>query len=866
MSLTWDKILYILFLLIVVFLNSTAQLIISVKDLKTGEEIPNVSIIIKYNQKIQAQYDYAYTNQDGNCIFNVPKKIAGDSILITVSHLNYQSESTVIHKARKKLIIYLNRKHTTLDEIVVESTYNRLDTVSIKFDTTVVKLSNKVIDFLNNDPRFSINGNRLTYKGKVISTVLIDDKNLTGDNYMNFLEIADIRTFQNADVIKNYHESKIDIGFKKPSIALRLNTKEEHSKRFVGELIGSVSQKRINEVGLSAYNSGENVLVFADINSNTFQQRVLREIDNITVHNHSLSLFPTIYNTFIPTAPIQASQYPVNSRINGTLLQLTFPLGVNFINRVELSYEAYSQHQENSSTTFIMLPESHYSYNSLTQYFLKSKLIGGEWQSHYQTNKQDLMLLIKLNVPHYQFYKNTENNGAIMDETLDSLSSEYGLKFDSYLSYSFLLNKNIQVELITRINTLRKMESYFNNNARNYITFGVKGNVNNILRVNDKSIQQKGIIRFSGEHVITELYNIFEYSNNKKDLNRLIKESPYFYDRSSFSSIAYRVKLGIRNKVNGLRNFRYGISPNIGIAKISLNSNEWKGLIADSKIKGELDLTRILQLSGEVNYYRNVLSRDHFLPRKFINSSYTFLKKAEEVPLEEYIGANISLKRLTYFKLLSFILRLGYKHNFNALTYAIEKDTLVSYRQYLMLPKNDFYGMFFAKFKLFTLPLSLYGDYKFHNSISNSVLNKVRLKTRIHYDNYKIGLELIKGLIKLDYSVSYSTSLYKSNNNIFTRSSSFNHKLSFNFMSSNEKFESRIDGELYRFSSTDTHFLVLSLEADYKFNKLISCGIYAYNILNDKFFEIFSNSVFTEYRFKYRILPRQIGVNFKWNF
>jgi hypothetical protein len=261
-----------------------------------GEAIPNVIVFAKQGAIIKA---YSTTNASGLFILNLETK---QNYTLELSCIGYDklllNFTSGLEAVQKKII--LKQKFTAEDTVRViakRGVYERGDTIFYNTDVYKKNNENNLKDLLKNMPGIMVTpSGKIIADGEMVSKLLIDGKDLTGENYEKIVNNLSPHNIDQLQVLKKYKdpyelsnsatgntEVALNITFKnkriipsaKISASLGLPVKYyEHKADFLvlTTPITSINFINLNSVGNTAQLINSPNSLFGNVNTDLFKK------------------------------------------------------------------------------------------------------------------------------------------------------------------------------------------------------------------------------------------------------------------------------------------------------------------------------------------------------------------------------------------------------------------------------------------------------------------------------------------------------------------------------------------------------------------------------------------------------------------
>jgi hypothetical protein len=239
-------------------------------------------LVLATIQLVQNGSTIRYTSSGKNGEFVISADgLTGEKFTIRVSHISHQTDSVIINKAAgyQPLIITLFGKKEALREVIIQS---KTAAARVSGDTLIYNLKafttgneEKLKDILKKLPGIEINEEgKITSQGKVINSLLINGKEMFGDNHQIATENINAAMVGGIDLLGNYETfgavKEIEGSNK---TALNVKIKKEYLGKITGnaELLGAYDERYKLHSNLFKFTTKLNVSAIADLNNTGYQ-------------------------------------------------------------------------------------------------------------------------------------------------------------------------------------------------------------------------------------------------------------------------------------------------------------------------------------------------------------------------------------------------------------------------------------------------------------------------------------------------------------------------------------------------------------------------------------------------------------------
>lgn len=196
---------------------------------------------------------YAYFNTGDKNTFSTSVRLKkGDTVLITISHLGYTSDSIYLlakENSKIKVPVTLYKKRTDLKGVTIKAPayWSRGDTTFYRIDAFKEGEEKKLKDILTKVPGFEINtSGQLLYKRMPVNKIMIDGEEIFADKMELLLNNFPIHVIETIQAIEHQNENKLLKGLaheEKIFVNIGLN-KEKHQLAFGDGEVGIGSNNR----------------------------------------------------------------------------------------------------------------------------------------------------------------------------------------------------------------------------------------------------------------------------------------------------------------------------------------------------------------------------------------------------------------------------------------------------------------------------------------------------------------------------------------------------------------------------------------------------------------------------------------------
>ena len=846
---------------------------IEVKVLDTISMTPVEAVLITYSftENNKKSTKYFHTNEHGMGLMLLPKAFSGQ-VQVSCSHLSYVQKSVTKNIADisdSKWTILIDQRLKELDEVVIKSYRLGIhDTVHVKFDTSLLAGTNNIIEQLKNDKRFIVNSNDILFKGNTITKVIVDDVDVTGDNYIGLVEQAKIKTFESMDVIQNYHENSLNQGFEKPETAIRLNTRDRRKYSTSLSIEGEVSQIRINEAKLSNYIIGPKAKFFNSVSYGQNSNRLFRpyNYDNNSGNIEKLKTYrvnidrPSIN---IPMDNIHKTEVLVNAGI---------PITKNILNRTSLNLLNQTDFQANELSASLSLSGDYYKYNQHDSIETATNYYFIENETKFNKNKTFVNLTGHLLIPADNYSSLQSIRGAIEETKKDEFRMNQSTKTDLSLVIANLITDKLLLEYQSNARFVNFNESYINISERALEVFNSNGPITDWIKTQsfywDNFATLK--IKLRKKNTLKLKFGILN-ENRIQDLNRKIAFA--ISDSISKSSghlrhtdIYFSLPIG---NTNLSKTLRYEFLPKINYVnyfyKNAISTIESDELLYDLSAKIILQPNSRLKLTAAASKIKQLISSDDFKPFGYNDGSFLIFQTIIGKPIESFLRYYLDFGILNKPKSLDFNLKVKHEYYFDKKGLITQRGVAqgTSNLSFFSGQRTESEGKITYNFESNRFKINLYSKIQYFNKSFS--LNEEQINSKALSNLRMVNLDFRTRHFTFIYSFSFFNLNNKLSNGSTFTNRQFNNKMIVRHITNDKKWNTSITCENINWSETNRQFTSINFFVDYGFTKALHFGLFGYNLLGNKSVNLVSNFEYGQNIFSYKIVPMQIGIHFKWD-
>lgn len=842
-------------------------------------DIENAGVVLHYPDSGSLRTSFDLTDEKGKASVLIPRLRDNDSIQISVNHINYHHLDTVFlyrNLDNRVMIIPLIPKFHEITPIVIESTYlSEYDTIHIPVDSTEAVRFDRLTELLEKDNRFKLEDSYITFNNKPIRRILIDQMDITGSNYINFLYQLSASDFESMDVIQFYFENPLDQYFNRPDIALRLNTVKDGKVKKSLSLDASISQQRLNELRAQTYFFTPNYKGFLNVARHITQASTYNP--SPFAHNeynrellqdrfeqaYSVNLFPPRDLPF---------EYYNNRKTIEMIYHSGFTIGKHGKNRLVYNPTGIRDQLIAYQGTLLYLQDSVFSYNSSAKnqvHQVKHRI-----ENEYKYFKENTFInwLIKGSIPSENSSRSENYAGDIVEHKNERIALDRSYAFQSQFTWGQALSNKLQIQLTFDASLLDYDEEFQSDNQRNRLLFKtnepILDELNSKLWTVDNAVGVK--TRVGNHSLFFKLRH--DYYRSNQQVYRTPQTSPNAlldFQESSVVQNGFGVQMNF-DKIRGGGRFHFDAESMIKFSIYQMEIQE------DLPHYGPEFLYRFMSsMNYEISQkytmgLKLTWNKDWILPHRirpvgYNDGSYLLFGGPVEKPIESQVGIEFNLSKESAYDHFSFQLKGNYVDYLSKESFGIQRGLLVGRRVLLFNPGKEgrWNGNF--KYKIFEVPLQISLIQNYFQIRNSYILNESRYDHKFQIINHELELDSRWWSYGITGSFGYGLDIRKSISGHKFINRSWKGKLGLLYISQSEKIHAEVNFELSQYGQKHELFQGLGAKFDFFMVKNFNLGLYAINLFNQKDFEYRSDAEYAQYFTRYTLVPFQIGIRTHWD-
>ena len=854
------------------------QIYFRILNSHTSSGVYDASILVTVPVAGEMHTFFDITDAAGKASIVLPMLENTDSVWTSVNHINFHKVDTFFTRRNLlegEITIRLIERSYEIEPILVETAeINPFDTIHITLDSTELLKSNKLTELLENDSRFKFENNYLTFKNKPILRIFIDQIDISGGNYINFLNQLAATDFESMEVIQFFYENPLDQYFNRPEVALRLNTRKNGKFKKTLSFDVSASQRRLNEVRVQSYLLTHNYKAYINTARHITGTSTYKPVPfsgNEYNRTNGLDDYDKIYSGKWPTPSDLPFEYYNNQRRTELLYQSGFSTGRYGKNRIAYNPAGIRGIQSISQGSKLNLVDSVYAYRVSKDYQIQNLEHRLENEFKYFKNNTYINWILKGTLPNGNFDQSEKYTGDIFEQKYDRFAQNKSHKLQSLVTVARAINPKHQFQFISDIGILNYHEDYQSHNQRNKIYFESDGQISDQIN--------SGI--FKADHSLTlktrtssfrySLSLAYDYYNSNQSLHRMFESQgePVSVMRlSEVEQNGFSVNGEIGNSIlNTLlqwvvkgdleySRYRFGFD---GV----LPAHNWE-VLYELALNFDARITDKYSVGTKLGWKKDWISSELIKPLNYNDGSYLLFDGLMGTPVEAYIHAGLNFSKNGVYDLFTFRLDGNYSYYLSHQTFSLHRDLLFGKRLLLFDPAEIMTLMGNFKYKVFNLPLEIHLDHQLYRIQNSFYLNDDQYENRFLQINNALKLDSRWKSYGLIGSFGYGVNLRKSikSNNLINNTWKGNFE--FLYISQDERLDAKMEYEISRYSKGRDLFHGIGIRVDYYLSKNWNIGVYGYNLFNQDHFEYQSDAMYTQYFTRYKLVPLQIGVRLHW--
>lgn len=487
------KVLFALLLFLVSFLN--AQTITIQGQVLTSYKKPlmNVSVKLLDTDSLGIVKKFVITDQNGNFSFNL-SQYNNNKLWLQISAIGYVTYNNALLTSSNNLLIILEKSVKQLPDIIIKSDlsiYKKGDTTTYKVSSFEQGNENNIADFLAKLPGIQVNENgKVSFNGKLITRVLIENDDLFGNNYESLINNATINGIDKIDVIENFKDNtRIEHNISSSNeTVLNLRYKPKKIRTF-GNILGSFGfpnnkyELKLNSINL--YKKSKLVILSNKNNIGSLSSILFGKINATSlIENENAkvpfgSMQPYIPFSFGDITPLNMSSFRVFDN-NSFLANSTFFIKPSTKLQAKITLTSLRDNylQSNNFTeTYFQLPQN-FTANQTTFLQKNNKHINTNTELNWSP-KEKLQFILQCNYNKIENQQSNDNlfnsvkNNQIINEGIQNnslnLTATKLFNHISFLQFQYVYSHNAQNNSYNIQNPI--LDSFFNfkSSFKNYL-------------------------------------------------------------------------------------------------------------------------------------------------------------------------------------------------------------------------------------------------------------------------------------------------------------------------------------------------------------------------------------------------------------
>lgn len=815
-----------------------------------------------------------------------------DSIELIISKQGFSTLTSQIDlfslDHQKPMQFYLSPEVKELKEILIKPSYwKKGDTTFYMVDSFRTGEENKLKDIIEKLPGFSYSNETLRYKGKAVTKILIDNKDLFADRTNLLLESFPAYVLSQIEAIENQPVNRLLKGLSSETetiINLKLN-KEKFKVAFGDADIGVASNQRFEMNPTMFLLSKKINFAYVGFNNN------MGTILNSLYQNPSNKL--ALANNKLQPAGIKTinnfnkSSY-LNARLFNNQLTTEYGIGKKIKAKTEFLIANEKTTQNNFAKLLLLDTSIIFSRDEMQNLTNKETLI--DYKQNFSINLSESKTF-KLSY-EFQLNKNKNNNlnEIIQNSIKDSVNTIQNENTNLHLIHlDFTQRVSENKALVTTLSfTIHQNTSNRNINANFLPAFYGFNNsqlTTNLQLFNNRSWESKFTTQYitkKGSKVNHYFVNYSHsalrlisdgYIKNKNSSDPLI----YLKDYSNYGTYRSDLVSVSTNRNYQIKKGKINWEIETGLAHLNrreILANTQKKIIPELSVlvRAEKRLQKGFGVYFTTNYLNKAISLSEIQQILLPSQNISFQSK------------NIPLVNVPKLRLQFSVLQAKTSSNTIGLFYNFEQTfknvvsqsyfgQLVNILRDSLIAKSAISNSISTSNTILVEPMKgkihLSGSYsirQFYISHNNTAFSKALN----FYSN--ISLDLESRPTKKYYLYSANSISYQSNKlpksitsrfttSIYTLRNSLNQRYNFS-----DQLSLYFETNLYYFNFTSperTWLVFLDADLQYKFRNKYGVNIKIENILNQKVFQIFNTSFLSQSISTIPLIPRNIVISFR---
>ncbi|CAM1352077.1 carboxypeptidase-like regulatory domain-containing protein [Tenacibaculum insulae] len=866
------------FLFLSQFLASQILIKGVVKNIK-DVPLEQISILLYENDDL---IDYTFTNFKGTYTFTVK---SNKNYTIKTSSMSYKDQAKTIVINKKSITINFNllEENNLLEEVVLKIDRDievRKD--SIIFNANSFKNKRQIVleDLLKDIPGIQVSSTgNITFQGKLVTNVKIENDDLFNGGYKILTKNLKAEIVEKVQVLKNYSKNPLLKNVRDTEdVAINITLKEDRKKLVFGDVdIHSNLEKKNNlHTNIISFLKKNKYYFIADHNNIgkdsylDFKDIFTSKSDNPTLKigsNQRTKIFTTL-NTLRPKLDEEYVNLNESELYNfNSIFNVTPKLKIK---AVFLAYKNENDFLNNTKTTF--LTDSLITIDEDSKINRKEKLKTTKIDLNWKINKNSIL-------EYNANYLITSGGGNSTIKLPNDLVNENvlieGEKTNHFINYTKKNKDSSIIQLTSRY--------IYDNKPQNYTvfpfpyknTFGdnfelAKSEILNKLSYFTtqvaylKDFKNNNIETYLGYHNKKEHLRSQTLFKNK-DTNSFSNNPPDFFNKLLLNQDLVYFKNRFRKKIK-----------NVNLA-LNIDFN------FENNKKSNFKTNNFFYINSNFQFKYLYLKKHEFNYQINVNQSTSSLSNLNEAPIPSNyrnFSTGLSNNKLQrdYSTRLNYIygnwndkftggFNIKYTFGDRYLSFnSVLSNEITTIENIILKGRKDFRANIYIDRYLSFLATNLkvktsYLNTTFANKVNNTQRN-------INLTSLSFNIELRSNFSSfLDFHLGYNltkntTKVNSLKTKIFNQKSFIDFDIYFN------KLIINFENDLYFFDkkSKISNYYFSNIKSSYKINSNLSIQARVHNLFNNKSFDIFSQTNFSQFNSQTKLIERYFLIGFNYRF
>nr|MBS0038408.1 TonB-dependent receptor [Saprospiraceae bacterium] len=871
-------------LLWVWFMGSQAlsqDLTVVVKDERTLEPVFHASVVYTVVLDHDTTRNFGFTDQSGH--FVIPEVHSRASVQLDIHHLNYKNTPYLITDPEDYnfiLEIHLPARDHNLQEVHVQSPSlygdGIPDTLTYGVDSIRTLSTPGIEEVLERIEGIQIEGDKIFFKGNVVSKVFLDGVDLASDSYMTVVEAIGSDIIEEIDIISNYQSNPVLKAFNWDETVIQFRSDEEMRYRLSGNVGSGLSHEELLSLHADLVGISPRVKNLFRFTHNSLASTVYRPSSQNKTHEPGRLPLGLLDQTYQPNglyAPIKSSLYRYNRDITGGVLLTGIPLGTRGNLRNSNYFQRTTLMQSNSMKNTHLLPDTTYHYSHIDQFSFDNYFIRSELELDYHTDQSFINFFLTGNLP---FAQSTEHNN-FSEQLQDTLANFFefndGLHIDEGFQYTrdageFILDFNHHLKS-------SHFTEYWRNSNKRTDKVRIK-KANHLEQLKKQNFQITNALSFKKpmKKVNFSIGVSHEFQREDKNLeihSGFVNELPNLNSRSKYTRHSYSVLTEIQNARKHTP-LLYHLSLKMGHTDIrwfTSTENKERNKFLHFELNGNLTKRFSRGKHAIVRYKleRAPINPKTIMPDSTLSPNYLLYLGYEGPGIKFNHQLSIIYIDQRIDKLFDYDLNLTINHHPSAVVMDVFQYLQFSELKYTHRKVWSITGHFNWTQHLIDSHWQIEGTLSSNYHQLNKTLNSINIST--HFQSFTTENSVVYRKRSIELKLTHELYYTRIRTNPgFNRIDNFqwSQSVNFKYLAQSEKLHLNLRAKYHRLGGGNHSLPTLDISINYHPSNNLQLRLTGHNLLNQKYFELIRFTPQSTSLQRYGIRHRFVGLFIQYFF